>query len=108
MLVGQYMYRTKQGYIYRTYINRTHSVQGLDYVQDKRRGITLWTTHFEQGQGQDIKQFGVGRGQGKWPKLRIWKLTTHMTMGHGLIGDSSVRLWDISLILSKYQILKRT
>ena len=68
------------------------------------------TSHFgqTQGQGQDIKQFGVDRGQGKWPKLRIWKLTTHITMGHGLIGGSLVRLWDISLILSKYQILKRT
>ena len=29
-------------------------------------------------------------------------------MGHGLIGGSSVRLSDISLILSKYQILKKT
>ena len=75
----------------------------------KHRTSHFGQTHFKQGhKDDDIKQFGVDRGQGKWPKLRIWKFTTHMTMGYGQIGGSSVRLWDISLILSKYQILKRT
>ena len=45
----------------------------------KHRASHTGQTHYEQG--QDIKQFGVDRGQGKWPKLGIWKLTTHITKG---------------------------
>ena len=42
--------------------------------------------HIEQGQGQDVKQFGFDRWQGKWPKLGIWKLTTHIK---GIWADRS-------------------
>ena len=41
----------------------------------------LGQTHFNKGQGQDIKQFGVDGDKGKWPELGIRKLTTHMTKG---------------------------
>ena len=47
----------------------------------KHKTLHFGQTHFKQGQGQDIKQFGVGRGQREWPKMGIRKLTTHMTKG---------------------------
>ena len=34
----------------------------------KHRTLHFGQTHFKQGQGQDIKQFGVGRGQREMAK----------------------------------------
>ena len=80
MLVGQYI--QDQTGIYTGHICTGH-ILDMDWTmyRTKHRTSHFGQTHFEQGQGQDLKQFGVDRGQGKWPKLGIWKLATHMTMG---------------------------
>ena len=90
MLVGKYMYRTKQGYIqdifiqntfcaYRTYFYRTHWTRTGLYRTNTRHHTYLTNTFWTRTRAR--KSFGVDRAQGKWPKCGIRKLTTHITKG---------------------------